>query len=600
MSSAVAELDNYLQSMLALKPPGVSGSKINSITSLCTANVQWVEAARKAGQPSGSAAPDGTFAAGVNRVTELLPVLMTDIINNAPEDQKGAAGGSYKRQDKCKRNSDIASIDVESTTPEGSPAPNYIPLGGPQQSQLPLSSNGATSTTPQSAPDTSSILKALADMAKQNTAAPSASTAPAVAPQANPLGTLTQQSAAPQPVSSSVDQASQPQNGQASVNPFTAGAMATPFAALSNVAQNTALVQPQSQSQTPNPLTAAQNPLAALLPQATAGPAQPTPAVTTDALQQQLQLLQLLAAQGIPQDQWATALQILSLSNAANMGNMNPTQAAGFNLPGQNVNTWGRPDSQSREFDRDRERDRDYMRSPPGQYRRRSRSPGWDRRRDVSPPRRRDSPVYGEYHGDSPGRRGGDPRGRRGNDYRQRSPPGRRRRTPSPPRKDPTLPPPGPKFIEWDYSIGQGNIKGSSQLDRKHFLFAHLRSLFGKFGIVQTCIVNIDKRHAFIKMISRQDAVLAREGMESYKSGDMQLRVNRDGPSARMGPGGHGGQPDRDISNANNVGVPPAVPGFGFSFPGMPMFPPGFMMGGAQAGTSSGSAQPPPPGQGGN
>ncbi|KAB8199313.1 hypothetical protein BDV34DRAFT_207084 [Aspergillus parasiticus] len=745
MSSAVAELDNYLQSMLALKPPGVSGSKINSITSLCTANVQnesvliqkiythfkkapgthklgvlyvvdsvtrqWVEAARKAGQPSGSAAPDGTFAAGVNRVTELLPVLMTDIINNAPEDQKEKIRklvdiwergytfpapmlASFKE----KLNAPAAH-NVESTTPEGSPAPNYIPLGGPQQSQLPLPSNGATSTTPQSAPDTSSILKALADMAKQNTAAPSASAAPAVAPQPNPLGTLTQQSAAPQPVSSAVDQASQPQNGQASVNPFTAGAMATPFAALSNVAQNTALVQPQSQSQTPNPLTAAQNPLAALLPQATAGPAQPTPAVTTDALQQQLQLLQLLAAQGIPQDQWATALQILSLSNAANMGNMNPTQAAGFNLPGQNVNAWGRPDSQSREFDRDRERDRDYMRSPPGQYRRRSRSPGWDRRRDVSPPRRRDSPVYGEYHGDSPGRRGGDPRGRRGNDYRQRSPPGRRRRTPSPPRKDPTLPPPGPKFIEWDYSIGQGNIK---VLSRTLFVGgvtsseAHLRSLFGKFGIVQTCIVNIDKRHAFIKMISRQDAVLAREGMESYKSGDMQLRTrwgvgfgprdcsdyqtgvsiipverlteadrkwmltaeyggtggrpiesgmvveepdieigagvsskaisrriatdtggkrgpissrtqqdrfprpDRDGPSARMGPGGHGGQPDRDISNANNVGVPPAVPGFGFSFPGMPMFPPGFMMGGAQAGTSSGSAQPPPPGQGGN
>jgi protein NRD1 len=40
MSSAVAELDGYLQSMLALKPPGVSGSKITSITSLCTANVQ--------------------------------------------------------------------------------------------------------------------------------------------------------------------------------------------------------------------------------------------------------------------------------------------------------------------------------------------------------------------------------------------------------------------------------------------------------------------------------------------------------------------------------------------------------------------------------
>ncbi|GKZ50446.1 hypothetical protein AbraIFM66951_003583 [Aspergillus brasiliensis] len=740
MSSAVAELDNYLQSMLALKPPGVSGSKINSITSLCTANVQnesvliqkiythfkkapgthklgvlyvvdsvtrqWVEAARKAGQPSGSAAPDGTFAAGVNRVTELLPVLMTDIINNAPEDQK----------EKIKKLVDIwergytfpapmlasfkeklnapPSQNVESTTPEGSPAPNYIPLGGQQQ---PL--NGAPSTTSaQQAPDTSSILKALADMAKQNTTAPAA---PAVAAQTNPLNALTQQSTVPQPASSSVDQASQPPNGQAGVNPYAAGSMATPFAGLSSVAQNPALVPPppqtQSQSHTPNPLAAAQNPLAALLPQATAAPAQPTAPVGPDALQQQLQLLQLLAAQGIPQEQWATALQILSLSNAANMGGMTAGQAPPFNLPGQPVaNAWGaRPDSQSREFDRPLERDRDYMRSPPGQYRRRSRSPGWDRRREVSPPRRRDSPVYGEYHGDSPGRRGGDPRGRRGNEYRQRSPPGRRRRTPSPPRKDPTLPPPGPKFIEWDYSIGQGNIK---VLSRTLFVGgvtsseAHLRSLFSKFGIVQTCIVNIDKRHAFIKMISRQDAVMARDGMESYKSGDMQLRTRwgvgfgpRDcsdyqtgisvipierlteadrkwmltaeyggtggrpiesgmvveEPDIEIGAGvsskaisrriatdtggkrgpvssrtqqdrfrrperdgsangmGMGGSVERDIPNANNVGVPPAVPGFGFSFPGMPMFPPGFMMGGAQAG-SGGAAQPPPPGQGSN
>lgn len=299
-------------------------------------------------------------------------------------------------------------------------------------------------------------------MAKQNTTAPAA---PAVAAQTNPLSALTQQSTVPQPASSSVDQASQPPNGQAGVNPYAAGSMATPFAGLSSVAQNPALVPPpqtQSQSHTPNPLAAAQNPLAALLPQATAAPAQPTAPIGPDALQQQLQLLQLLAAQGIPQEQWATALQILSLSNAANMGGMTAGQAPPFNLPGQPVaNAWGaRPDSQSREFDRDRERDRDYMRSPAGQYRRRSRSPGWDRRREASPPRRRDSPVYGEYHGDSPGRRGGDPRGRRGNEYRQRSPPGRRRRTPSPPRKDPTLPPPGPKFIEWDYSIGQGNIKG--------------------------------------------------------------------------------------------------------------------------------------------
>lgn len=720
MSSAVAELDNYLQSMLALKAPGVSGSKINSITSLCTANVQnesvliqkiythfkkapgthklgvlyvvdsvtrqWVDAARKAGQPSGNAAPDGTFAAGVNRVTELLPVLMTDIINNAPEDQK----------EKIKKLVDIwergytfpapmlasfkqklnapASNNVESTTPEGSPAQNHTLLGGLQQQQAPPA-NGAGSTTPgQPAPDTSSILKALADMAKQNTAAPAA---PAAAAPVNPLAALSQQNTVPQPASSSVDQALQPQAGQPGVNPY--GAVATPFAALGNLAQNPALVQPQSQSHTPNPLAAAQNPLAALLPQATAPPAQ-LPSMTPDGLQQQLQLLQMLAAQGIPQDQWATALQLLTLSNPAGMPNLNAGQAPGFNLPGQNANAWGsHPDGQSRDFG---ERDRDYMRSPSG-YRRRSRSPGWDRRRDASPPRRRDSPVYGEYHGDSPGRRGADPRGRRGNDYRQRSPPGRRRRSPSPPRKDPALPPPGPKFIEWDYSVGQGSIK---VLSRTLFVGgvtsseAHLRSLFSKFGIVQTCIVNTDKRHAFIKMIGRQDAIAAREGMESYKTGDMQLRTRwgvgfgpRDCSDYQTGIsiipvdrlteadrkwmltaeyGGTGGRPiesgmiveepdieigagvsskaisrriatdtggkrgpvstrvqhDRpprreregpqmaDPSSVNNVGVPPAVPGFGFSFPGMPMFPPGFMMGGAQSGAGS-ATQPPPPGQ---
>jgi protein NRD1 len=46
--------------------------------------------------------------------------------------------------------------------------------------------------------------------------------------------------------------------------------------------------------------------------------------------------------------------------------------------------------------------------------------------------------------------------------------------------------------------------------------------------------------------------------------------------------GGSGGSAqDRDQnSNPNNIGVPPAVPGFGFNFPGMPMLAQNFMMGG--------------------
>jgi protein NRD1 len=145
-SSVVAELETGLQGMLALKPPGVSGSRITNITALCVANVQvshgmptqnaclagcctnspssrqyesvliqklfthfkktpgthklgvlyvvdsvtrkWLDQAKAQGQTPSLSAPDGTFAAGVHRVTELIPILMNDIIATAPEDQK--------------------------------------------------------------------------------------------------------------------------------------------------------------------------------------------------------------------------------------------------------------------------------------------------------------------------------------------------------------------------------------------------------------------------------------------------------------------------------------------------------------------------------
>lgn len=47
-----------------------------------------MEQAKAQGQAIGSAAQDGTYAAGVHRVTELMPVLMNDIISTAPEDHK--------------------------------------------------------------------------------------------------------------------------------------------------------------------------------------------------------------------------------------------------------------------------------------------------------------------------------------------------------------------------------------------------------------------------------------------------------------------------------------------------------------------------------
>ena len=47
-----------------------------------------MDQAKAQGQPINSTAQDGTYAAGVHRVTELLPVLMNDIISSSPEDQK--------------------------------------------------------------------------------------------------------------------------------------------------------------------------------------------------------------------------------------------------------------------------------------------------------------------------------------------------------------------------------------------------------------------------------------------------------------------------------------------------------------------------------
>lgn len=58
---------------------------------------------------------------------------------------------------------------------------------------------------------------------------------------------------------------------------------------------------------------------------------------------------------------------------------------------------------------------------------------------------------------------------------------------------------------------------------------------------------------------------------------------------------GSAGARDREASNMSNVA--PAVPAYGFNFANMPMLPPGFMMGGAQAGSMP-TSQPPPPGQG--
>ena len=191
--------------------------------------------------------------------------------------------------------------------------------------------------------------------------------------------------------------------------------------------------------------------------------------VTPEMLQQQLQIIQALQAQGVPQDQWAAVLAVL-MSSQAGAAPPNPSNFAPQPSWQQPNGSYGR-DEPSRDHIGYNDQ---YTRSPSGRYRNprsRSRSPqGWDRRREPTPPRRRDSPVYGEYGGDSSNRNGRGNYGRQGrgrgagNEHRQRSPlPDRFRRSDSPRRQEQTLPPPGPKWIEYDRSLGEGHIKGKKQ-----------------------------------------------------------------------------------------------------------------------------------------
>lgn len=89
--------------------------------------------------------------------------------------------------------------------------------------------------------------------------------------------------------------------------------------------------------------------------------------------------------------------------------------------------------------------------------------------------------------------------------------------------------------------------------------------------------------------------------MATDKGGQQGPRSTRDGPGSSNSNNNTNStsasrfrQPDRNDREANSIGVAPAVPGFGFQFPGMPngmpIFPPGFVIPGTTP------AQPPPPG----
>ncbi|KHN98234.1 Nucleotide-binding, alpha-beta plait [Metarhizium album ARSEF 1941] len=443
-----------------------------------------------------------------------MPVLMNDILQSAPEEQKEKIkklldiwekGQTFPTQMiESFKEKLTAPTSKTSTTPPGSP---------PASALAALQSHAPPSAAP--APNGSSILEALANMARQTSAPGSAnnnaSNPPAPVAPAAPYSIPP--SALPQPVSSST--IPQPHSQAQPSYPPAAQPVTVPSLPFS---------LPQTAGQAPALPNNASNPHN---PFATASPAAPGAGGALDpAVQQQILLIKALADQGVPFDKIPSLIQSMT-SNSAAVGNNAGAPHTGFQPPvpaaqgtfstgGQQP--WGGPAPVSSDG-----RDRGYedsIRSPRYRGRTRSRSP--DRGRGS-----RDSPRGGRGHGrNSPpnGRHDRDRNGRGGNDYRHRSPPGRRGRSPTPPGSFPHV----ERWVDYDSSVPSGHIKVYSRT-----LFvggvtcseAELRRVFSQFGTVQTCIVNKDKRHAFVKMLTRKDAAAAKESMEENRDCEHPLRT---------------------------------------------------------------------------
>ncbi|CAK7217014.1 hypothetical protein SBRCBS47491_003018 [Sporothrix bragantina] len=534
MASPVAELEAGLQAMQGLKPPGVSGSRINSLTALCVANVQsesvliqklfthfkktpgthklgvlyvvdsvtrkWLDQAKQHGQAINSSAPDGTYAAGVNRATELIPVLMNDILATAPADQKDKIKklvdiwekGQTFPQKLIESFKEKLNASHASTTPPGSPPTNAMnPLTG-RPGAAPAAPAAAAPAGPPALPP--NIMETLANLAKQSSAAPP----PAPAPPAT---------ATPPTLAGPFGQQPPPsQYGAAQVPPY----------------QMPPAQPPQQQPPFPMPY-GAPAPAAASAPPALAGlaslisaasqqqpppPQQQQPAAPQN-VQQNLMFIQALLAQGLSIDQISGILA--QVGNGAPGGppsgpaSLVPSAlaAAAAAAGGQAAPQWPPHNGGASDWN-------NYGgRSPVGRGRSRSRSP--PRWGDMGSPRggRRPSPGSGRD------------RGRNGRDYRQRSPPGGNGGRRSPRHVEP--PSPGSKWVEHDPSLPPNTIRVLSRtlfVGGVNIPESELRGIFTRFGDVQTCIVNKEKRHAFVKMYTRADAEAAKNGMEHTRGTD--------------------------------------------------------------------------------
>ena len=91
---------------------------------------KWVDLAKQQHQEITSAAQDGTYGAGVFRVTEILPALMDNILQTAPADQKVCCNPDFATR---------GSVAVPSVGLPAAPARSlcFLPCAGSWQTLVP-------------------------------------------------------------------------------------------------------------------------------------------------------------------------------------------------------------------------------------------------------------------------------------------------------------------------------------------------------------------------------------------------------------------------------------------------------------------------------
>ena len=462
-----------------------------------------MDRANAAGQDPAAPQPqNGTFAGGIRRLRDILPVMMADVIQCAPDDQKVRLIFFVLNQSSNRMI--LFVLRADSTTIQDK-INKLIEIW--ERGNVFPSSMLATFRTAMAARNQSGMSN-WEQISKTNcadgiihlaatpvtTLAPAPSSLPTIAqaPVDLPAAQIQQ---VPSALPSTLNGNNNPPPAQ-----YTAPPAVQP--------QQYANVQPSTPT-IPTPAPAAPGvvgpevatALAAIVPaEVLADPAR---------LPAYLQVLQYLVSNGIPPTQWA---QVMQAFHAQATGAAQPQPQVPVQAPPQ-VQPIIQPVQPPQPVAQPYQpfQSQPAAATPPVPVTRRSRS--------RSPPRRRGSPVYDTYQS-------GNNANANGNSYRQRSPLRENTDFISVSNSNGT----GEKWTSIDPNLPKGNIK---VLSRTLFVGGvacsdqELHRIFSRFGLVQSAIVNNEKRHAFVKMCNRNEAVAARDGMENMTDPEVTSKVRK-------------------------------------------------------------------------